>query len=405
MPAALIGHCDVDSFYVAAERVRDEYLRAVPVAVLGNQGACVIAKCYQMKAAGVKTGEPIWEAKKKCPDAIYLKRDFRWYETLSGSMLDVVRQFSPSVEYYSIDEAFFKPEPARSLQATAEAIRDRIKREVGVPATVGIARSKTLAKLITDAAKPFGAKAVTDPDAERELLATLPVTDITGIGKRRAARLAPYGIKTCLDFINADNRLIRSLLTVVGERLWYELRGESVQKFHTVRPAHKMISRGGSIGKETADPNVLYAWAVRNLERLVEELAFHQVRTEQLSVWVDYKDGKGGNGRARFMTATDRFDLLLEAVRVGLRQAWRPGVPVSRVHLFASKLRGEGYVQRGLFDEPEEPERRLAKLKREVNAEVGRFALRSGATLYLDEVYRDQSQDFDICDIRGKMCF
>jgi hypothetical protein len=76
-----IGHLDSDCFYVSAERVRDDFLLNKPVAVLGNQGACVIAKSYEMKARGVKTGEPIWEAMEKCPDGVYLKRDFRWYDT------------------------------------------------------------------------------------------------------------------------------------------------------------------------------------------------------------------------------------------------------------------------------------------------------------------------------------
>ena len=103
-----MGHLDADCFYVSAERVRDAFLRGKPVGVLGNQGACVIAKSYEMKAVGVKTGEPIWEALVKCPEGIYIKRDFRWYEVLSRRMLDVVRELSPRVEYYSIDEFFFQ---------------------------------------------------------------------------------------------------------------------------------------------------------------------------------------------------------------------------------------------------------------------------------------------------------
>jgi nucleotidyltransferase/DNA polymerase involved in DNA repair len=91
-PKPLVGHLDADCFYVSAERVRDSFLHHKLVGVLGNQGACVIAKSYEMKAAGVKTGEPIWEARVKCPDGVYLKRDFRWYEVLSRQMLDVVRR-------------------------------------------------------------------------------------------------------------------------------------------------------------------------------------------------------------------------------------------------------------------------------------------------------------------------
>jgi nucleotidyltransferase/DNA polymerase involved in DNA repair len=184
MPAPrFVGHVDADCFYVSAERVRDDLLMGVPVAVLGNQGACVIAKSYELKAFGVKTGEPIWDAVKKCPAGVYVKRDFRWYEVLSRLMLDAVRDLSPRVEYYSIDEFFFEahPPPGLDHQSYAVLIRDRIMEVVHVPVTVGIARSKTLAKLISDSAKPFGARAVLDRDSELKLLALLPVTEISGM--------------------------------------------------------------------------------------------------------------------------------------------------------------------------------------------------------------------------------
>src|SRR5207253_8954604 len=97
----IIGHLDADCFYISAERVRNDFLNDKPIGVLGNQGAFVIAKSYEMKASGVKTGEPIWEALVKCPQGVYVKRDFRWYEVLSRRMLEVVHEFSPRVEYYS----------------------------------------------------------------------------------------------------------------------------------------------------------------------------------------------------------------------------------------------------------------------------------------------------------------
>src|SRR4051795_3633838 len=123
-----VGHLDADCFYVSAERVRDSFLMGKAVGVLGNQGACVIAKSYEMKAAGVKTGEPIWEARVKCPEGAYVKRDFRWYEVLSRAMLELVRDFSARVEYHSIDEFFFlaSPLPGRSFEETARVLRDRI---------------------------------------------------------------------------------------------------------------------------------------------------------------------------------------------------------------------------------------------------------------------------------------
>jgi nucleotidyltransferase/DNA polymerase involved in DNA repair len=401
------GHLDADAFYVSAERVRDAFLLKKPVGVLGNQGACVIAKSYEMKATGVTTGTPIWEALRLCPTGVYLKRDFRWYEVLSRRMLDEVRKFSPEVEFYSVDEFFFRAVPHRglSLQETAEAMRDHVLQAVGVPVTVGIARTRTLAKLISDTAKPFGALCVLDPDAERALLDRLPVTEVSGIAERRAARLAPHGIKTCLDLALADRRLVRWLLTVTGEALWWELRGDPVIRLQTDRPPHKMLSRGGSLGGPTSAPDRLNAWVARNVERLVEELEFHVVRAGALSVYLMNMDGSEGLGRATLASPTDRFDLLLDVARRCFRQAWVPARPVTRMHVTASQLRQPGHFQLGLFDQPDQQAREVARAKREVNEALGRFALRSGATLPLADVYRDEAQQYDVCDIHGKMCF
>ena len=402
-----IGHLDADCFYVSAERVRDDFLREKPVGVLGNQGACVIAKSYEMKACGVKTGEPVWEARVKCPEGIYLKRDFRWYETLSRMMLAVVRECSPRVEYYSIDEFFFEALPLRgmSLQETAQAIRDTILKRARVPVTVGIARTKTLAKLISDSAKPFGARAILNAEEEQELLATLPVTEISGIASRRAARLVPYGITTCLEFAAADRRAIRSLLTVVGESLWWELNGEPVQPLHTDRPPHKMISRGGSLGRSTNSPDRLFAWLVRNLERLIEELEYYTVRAGNLEVVLYYKDGRGALGKAPPSVPSDRFDHLLDAATVAFGKAFLPRVHATRMHLTATDLKWPGSIQLGLFEMPAPKAEALAKAKQQVNERFGRFALRSGATLPLSDIYQDAANGYDICDVRGKICF
>ena len=148
---------------------------------------------------------------------------------------------------------------------------------VGVPATVDIARTRMLAKLIGDTAKPFGALALFDRDAVWGLLERNAVTELSGIGQRRASRLQPYGITTCLDFAFAERLLIRELLTRTGEAIWYELNDDPVIPLHTARPPHKVLLRGGSLGGKTADPDRLHAWLVRNVERLVEELEFHVV--------------------------------------------------------------------------------------------------------------------------------
>lgn len=403
----VVGHLDADCFYCSAERVRYPHLIGVPLAVIGNQGACVIARSYEMRKSKIGVGVPIWDAIRLCPEGIYLKRDFRWYEVLSRAMLDIVREFSPRVQYYSIDEFFFEATPSTGEDHATygRRMRDAILERVGVPVTVGIARSRTLAKLISDSAKPFGASAVLDTDAERQLLGSLPVTEISGISGRREAILSPRGIRTCLDLSEADRGLIRKLLTASGEALWWELNGHPVTPIHAVRPPHKRISRGGSFGESSALPSVIWGWAVRNLERLIEELRYHQQLTGRVSVYLGYRDRGWGVGHARIITPSDRFDLLLDTIRPCVRKAWRRGAEANRMHLFADDLRVRSDGQLGLYPDDTAKGDAMERVKQEINARHGRFTVRSAATLALHGVYEDESNNYDICDVRGKTCF
>ena len=405
---AFVAHLDADCFYVSAERVRHPDLIDKAVGVLGNNGACVIAKSYEMKAKGVKTGTPIWDAQALCPEGVYVKRDFYWYEVLSRKMLGIVGTFSPKIEYYSIDEFFFRAErlhPRQDLHQTATAIRDHILETAGLPVTIGVARTRTLAKLFSDTGKPFGAVAVLERDHERALLATLPVTEISGIAGRRAARLAPFGIRSCLDLADADGRLVNRLLTKTGYEIWLELNGTPVTPIRPERPPHKALGRGGSLMGNVDQPVVLWAWAVRHVERLIEELNYHNVRTTALAVEVAWKTGSSTCGVVSIPTPTDRFDDLLDAARVALRRAFVPYATATHLHVLATELRrGKGF-QLSLFDTPDPKKEAAAQAKAAVNARHGRFKVRSGATLYLPAVYADPANDFDICDVRGKICF
>jgi nucleotidyltransferase/DNA polymerase involved in DNA repair len=396
-----VGHLDADCFYVSAERVRHAHLRGLPVGVLGNHGACIIAKSYEMKAAGVGTGMPIWDSLKVCPGGVYVKRDFVWYETLSRRMLDVVKQASPRVEYYSIDEMFFLVEwPS---EERARALQRRMWEEVGIPVSIGMAPTKILAKLATGVNKPFGVHVVTDDASRQRLLDGMPVTKITGIAARSAKKLASYGITTCDQFAAADRRLIRQLLTKKGEDLWWELRGEAVLPVSPVRPRHKFIARGGSLGRATGDEDRLRAFVIRNTERLVEALNHYQLGCDQLILELSFKpNGRGVERESLLATSWNFEELAFAALRL-FDRLWQGG-GVHYMHVIAGKLRDRKHAQPSLFGASEQAET-LARLKREVNEKLGRFALRSGATLALADVYADPANDYDICDVYGKSCF
>lgn len=395
----MIGHVDADCFYVSAERVRFPHLRGMPVAVIGNHGACIIAKSYEMKAAGVKTGMPIWDAVPICPQAVYMKRDFTWYEVLSRKMLAIVQTVSPLVEFYSIDEQFFQ---ARTTTlADARNLQNEILRRVGVPVSVGIAPTKTLAKLISDSVKPFGSGVAGDEHDIRRLLRDRPVEDITGIAKKSAAKLAAHGITTCEQFAAADRAFIRWLLTKTGEDLWWELNGTSVLPIQVKRPDHKFISRGGSIGAASRDPARVQAFVVRNVERLIEALAHYKICCDHLILSLLFKDAPERSLRSSLLGSRADFEALLEAALHLLPLVWQPRTAlVHYMHVIAANLRPLALRQKSLFEQP-----KLADIKHAINHRMGRFALRSGATIPLRDVYGDAANSYDICDIYGKSCF
>lgn len=395
----MIAHLDADCFYVSAERVRYPYLNGQPVGVLSNQGACVIAKSYELKRYGVTTGMPIWDALPLCRHALFVKRDFEWYEVLSRRMLDAIQKVSPIVEYYSIDEMFFDAQGVdiRKLQ-------QRILDEVQVPVTIGVSKTRSLAKLASDNAKPFGCWEATTDEQIAELLSNRPVDEITGIAKRRSHKLSQYGIRTCAEFAAADRRLIRKLLTKTGESLWWELNGNPVTTISTTRLPHRILSRGGSVGKATDDPAKCVAWIVRNVERLIEALDYHLVFCEQIDLAVEFKDGSSAGRRARLPGATADYEQIVSATLQLWEQIWR-GQILAYMHVLAERLSSRRCFQQGLFDQPTDQQVRLADAKRRINERVGRFALRSAATLPLVQLYGDPANNYEVCDIQGKTCF
>jgi DNA polymerase V len=144
---------------------------------------------------------------------------------------------------------------------------------------------------------------------------------------------------------------------------------------------------------------------IRNLERLAEELEYHGVMAGKLLIIFDYKNGPTLSDTVSTGPPTRRFSLLLEAVRHAWKRVYIPGLLLYRMHLIADQLRYGDKVQRGLFDPPLELDRATTRLKLEVNAKHGRFALRSAATLPLREIYLDEAHGFEVCDIHGKTCF
>jgi DNA polymerase-4 len=194
--AATILHADLDAFYASVEQMLDPSLRGKPIAV---GGGVVLAASYEAKAFGVQSAMPGHKARELCPELIFVGGHFKDYQRLGDAVMDVLGDFTPLVERISIDEAFADVAGTEHLFGPpveiAEAIRRRVRTELGLPISIGVARTKHLAKIASQVAKPDGLLAV-DPRTELEFLHDLPVDLMWGVGPATKARLAEIGVST-----------------------------------------------------------------------------------------------------------------------------------------------------------------------------------------------------------------
>ncbi|MBD2233791.1 Y-family DNA polymerase [Phormidium tenue] len=220
----MIALTDANNFYVSCERVFSPNLEGKPVVVLSNNDACVVARSNEVKALGVKMGTPLFELRSLIQEhqIQVFSSNYALYGDLSRRVMEVLGQFTSEVEVYSIDEAFLGL-AGQSCEIVAHHIRLTVKQWTGIPVSVGVATTKTLAKIANHQANQQGGVCVLqEPEP---VLAQLPVSDVWGIGRRLTQRLETHGITTALHLQQADLALVRQLLGIVGVRTVLELRG------------------------------------------------------------------------------------------------------------------------------------------------------------------------------------
>jgi DNA polymerase IV len=209
---ATILHADLDAFYASAEQMLDPTLRGKPVAV---GGGVVLAASYEAKAFGVRSGMPGRRARDLCPELIFVSGHFKDYQRLGDAAMRVVGDFTPLVERISIDEAFADVAGTEHLfgppAEIAKAIRHRVRTELGLAISVGVARTKHLAKIASQVAKPDGLLVV-DPATGLEFLHDLPVELMWGVGPATTARLAEFGVVTIGQLAAISPRSLERLL-------------------------------------------------------------------------------------------------------------------------------------------------------------------------------------------------
>lgn len=356
---------DMNSFYASCETAFRPDLVGRPIVVLSNNDGCVIARSAEAKRLGIKMGVPWFQIKAaRFPEpVIAFSSNYELYGDMSHRVMTTLEEMCPRVEVYSIDEAFCDLTGLRNCRDLADfgrEIRDNIRRYTRIWCGVGIAQTKTLAKLANRAAKMWpqtgGVVDLSNVERQRRLMALMPVEEVWGVGARIAKKLQAIGIKNALQLADSDIRFIRKHFSVVLERTVRELRGESCLELEEFAPVKQEIVCSRSFGERITDyeemRQAICSYAARAAEKLRGEHQF----CRYISTFVKTSPHSGeayyGNSAAtRLMTPTqDTRDIIAAATRC-LDAVWRDGHRYQKAGIMLGDFYSQGVAQLNLFDD------------------------------------------------------
>lgn len=365
-PMPVFALVDCNNFYASCEKLFRPDLKDTPVVVLSNNDGCVVARSREAKLLGIKMGVPVFQIKAEMQrhGILAFSSNYTLYADLSSRVMRTLEEMAPRVEVYSIDEAFLDLtgiESAISLVEFGQQVRERIGHWIGITVCVGIAPTKTLAKLANHAAKKYpatqGVVDLTNPDRQRRLLALVPVDDVWGVGRRLSKRLNALGITTALDLANASPRAIRDQFSVVLERTVRELNGESCIELEEIPPTKKQIVCSRSFGVKVTQFELLREAVCEYATRATEKLRKEQQQAKVMTVFIrtsPFKDNEPQYSNSAsgelLIPSCDTRDFI-ELANHLLKRIWKDGFRYAKAGVMLSDFYDPGMFQPGLFDD------------------------------------------------------
>ncbi|MEM9933953.1 MAG: Y-family DNA polymerase [Bacteroidota bacterium] len=378
---------DCNNFYASCERLFRPDLRSRPIVVLSNNDGCVVARSSEAKAAGIPMAKPIFKLRDQIQahQVQVFSSNYTLYGDLSNRVMNVLETFSPLVEPYSIDEAFIDLSgiDTKDYDSLGKKIQERIYQWTGIPISIGIATSKTLAKIAANLSKKSkkldGVFSLVDsPYLERALKAT-PIEDVWGIGPGYAERLKAYQLETAWDLHQADIHWVRKKLTVIGQRTALELHGESCIPIDSIPSLRKSVITSRSFGKPVTALSDLQEAVTFYTSRCAEKLRKSNTLAKLLTVYA-----RSGQYEDRSKSGKDSFSLTLpEATNVtphlvsyamkALEKIFEPGKRYKKAGVILTDLVSSESIQLSVFDEaPTQSDQRLMHLLDDLNEKMGK---------------------------------
>ena len=382
-PVALV---DCNNFYASCERLFQPRLRGKPVVVLSNNDGCVIARRNEAKAIGIAMGAP-WHLSKetfKRHGVIVRSSNYTLYGDISRRVMRILSTFTPHLEIYSIDEAFLGLEGfGDRIEGHARDIRRTVLQWTGIPVSIGIAPTKTLAKAANRLAKRGnGVSLLMTTDAQSEALAQLKLTDLWGVAGRMEKRLAAIDITSPLQLRDADVHVLRQHAGVVIERMALELRGISCAGLLELVPQAKSIMCSRSFGRAVTARRELEEALSTYAERAAAKMRRQDLATSTIQVFVTTNPFKAQETQYTASTtitlpvATANSTKLVKAATTALARLWRDGVRYKKAGVVLLDLVDARTVQADLWTSPDLPRSlRLMQAMDKLNAVYGRETL------------------------------
>ncbi|MBJ7372569.1 MAG: translesion error-prone DNA polymerase V subunit UmuC [Pseudomonas sp.] len=388
----VFGLIDCNSFYASCERVFRPDLAKVPIVVLSNNDGCVIARSYDAKPY-VKMGEPYFQIKHKLKQhgIVPFSSNYALYGDMSERVMTLIESMVPAVEVYSIDEAFVDLAGINDLDGLGRKIRSQVLRCTGIPVGVGIAHTKTLAKLANHTAKRLqgqtgGVVNICDPIKRDWVLRNTDVAEVWGVGRRMKVHLDGMGIKTAMDLAKADPWMLRKNFSVVIEKTARELAGTPCLELDEPDPPKQEICCSRMFGKRLKELPPIREAVATYMMRASEKLRAQRSLCKKIRVSI--RTGMFNPDEAKYANGvvidlpypTDDVRLLTTAAVDALDRVFRPDFSYSKAEVMLLNLCQPGEYTDDLFatSQPTEATRVMAVLD-EINGRWGRGTLRAAS--------------------------
>lgn len=353
-----ILHVDLNAFYASVEQANDLSLAGLPVAVAGDKekrNGIILTASYEARAFGVKTGMTIGDAKKLCPNLIFVKPHFKEYMKYSMKVMEILKSFSPDVEIFSIDEAWVDVTGCERLFGSgiqiADKIRYRIRKELNITASVGVSYCKLMAKMASDLKKPDATSVINREDIPK-IVWPLPAEDLIGVGRKMKVKLNEMGIFTIGDIANTPLKVLEQRFGKMGRYLWYFANGIDNSKVSSKEEEIKGIGNSITTPRDVKTYGEASEVLMALCESVGKRLRDSGLEGNIVEIMIRTKDFNSFVRQRKINYYIDTaFEIHNEAIKL-LHENWNEDIPLRLLGVRVTGLKpSEGFKQMSFFEE------------------------------------------------------